>query len=107
VNEYMANKCNSLVSANVCSLNPTNNVSIPQACDDDDITVTMSNCLPCTAATSQYPQKSFAAVAHSLWGMPTHEHLNAITIATTQAIADMGATSIFIMDGVDVVNKRF
>ncbi len=37
--------------------------------------------------------------------MPTHEYLNAITIATTQAIADMGATSFFTMDGVNVVNK--
>ena len=34
------------------------------------------------------------------------DSLNAITIATTHAIADTGATSIFIMDGVDVVNKR-
>jgi hypothetical protein len=31
--------------------------------------------------------------------------LNAINIATHQAIADTGATSIFIMDGINVVNK--
>ncbi len=31
----------------------------------------------------------------------------AITIATNQGITDTGATSIFIMDGVDVDNKRF
>jgi hypothetical protein len=34
------------------------------------------------------------------------EYLNAITIASTQAIADTGATSIFIMEGAKVVNKR-
>jgi hypothetical protein len=39
-------------------------------------------------------------------GDASHEQLNALTIATTHAIADTGATSIFIMDGVDVVNKR-
>ncbi len=38
--------------------------------------------------------------------MPTQEALNAITIDAQQAIADTGATSIFIMDGVDVDNKR-
>jgi hypothetical protein len=32
--------------------------------------------------------------------------LNLITIATQEAIADTGATSIFVMDGVDVENKR-
>ncbi len=44
-------------------------------------------------------------MVRSLWGKPTHEYLNAITIASTQAIAGMGATSIFIMEGVNVVNK--
>jgi hypothetical protein len=32
--------------------------------------------------------------------------LNALTIAANKAIADMGATSIFIMEGVGVVNKH-
>ena len=31
---------------------------------------------------------------------------NALTIGRDQAIADTGATSIFIMEGVDVANKR-
>jgi hypothetical protein len=101
----MANKCNSLVSANVCSLDPTNNVAVPQACDEDDNTITTSICLPHTAATSIYPCKLFAAATHLLWGKPTHNYLNVITIATTQTIAETGATSIFIMDGVNVVNK--
>jgi hypothetical protein len=32
--------------------------------------------------------------------------ITAVTIARDHAIADTGATSIFIMDGVDVINKR-
>jgi hypothetical protein len=34
------------------------------------------------------------------------QYLNALTIAALQAIADTGATSIFIMEGVNVENKR-
>jgi hypothetical protein len=49
---------------------------------------------------------SLAALAHSLFGKPTHEILNKITIATTKAIPDTGATSILIMEGIDVVNKH-
>jgi hypothetical protein len=45
-------------------------------------------------------------MACSLFGHPSSEYLNAIMIASTYAIADTGATSIFIMDGVDVVTKR-
>jgi hypothetical protein len=42
----------------------------------------------------------------TLFGNPMPQYLNALTIATNQAIADTGATSIFIMEGVDVDNKR-
>jgi hypothetical protein len=45
-------------------------------------------------------------MAHSIFSQPLHEYLNAITIALTHTIADTGATSIFIMDGINVVNKR-
>ncbi len=41
-----------------------------------------------------------------VFGALMPQYLNAITIATNQAIADMGATSIFIMEGADVANKR-
>ena len=34
------------------------------------------------------------------------EHVNVVTIAPDRAIADTGATSIFIMEGTDVANKR-
>jgi hypothetical protein len=47
-----------------------------------------------------------AAMARSIFGQPSNKYLNAIRIASTHAIADTGATSIFIMDGVCVVNKR-
>jgi hypothetical protein len=39
------------------------------------------------------------ATAQELFGTPNPQYLNAITIATSQAIADTGATSIFIMEG--------
>ncbi len=41
-----------------------------------------------------------------LFGNPMPQFLNALTITANQAIADMGATSIFIMDGATVDNKR-
>jgi hypothetical protein len=41
-----------------------------------------------------------------MYGNPKQKYLNAITIATHLAVADMGATSIIFMDGVDVENKR-
>jgi hypothetical protein len=94
-------------SANVCLLDPTNFVSTTQARDNDKINVTTSNCLPRTASPSSYPCNSFTTAARALWGTPTQEYSNAITTATFQAIADTGATSIFIMDGIgiEVVNK--
>jgi hypothetical protein len=44
--------------------------------------------------------------ARLLFGCPMPQYLNALTIATNQAIANTGATSIFIMEGADVDNKR-
>ncbi len=40
-----------------------------------------------------------ASTARELFGAPNPQYLNAITIATSQAIADTGAMSIFIMEG--------
>jgi hypothetical protein len=42
----------------------------------------------------------------TLFGSPMPQYLNVLTIATNQAIADTGATSIFIMEDADVNNKR-
>jgi hypothetical protein len=54
----------------------------------------------------EQPPATMAAIACNLFGNPMPQYLNAITIATNQAIADTGATSIFIMDAVEVENKR-
>ena len=51
-------------------------------------------------------QKPFAGPARALFGTQSTEYLNAITFDTTHAIANTGATSIFIMEGVDIINKR-
>ncbi len=47
-----------------------------------------------------------AMAARMLFGSPMPQYLNAIMIATNQAIADTCNTSIFIMEGTDVDNKR-
>ena len=49
---------------------------------------------------------SIAAAARHTLGEPTFTSLNAITIDMSHAIADTGATSIFIMEGTPVNNKR-
>jgi hypothetical protein len=77
--------------------------------NDDDCTIVTSNCKndrTMVPVTTPRPHP-LAAAAHHLFGMPSHETMNAITIDAQQAIADTGATSIFIMDGVDVDNKQF
>ena len=49
---------------------------------------------------------SLAATASRMFGKPSTQYLNAMSIATNEAIADTGATSIFVMEGADVKNKR-
>ncbi len=73
--------------------------------DDDERTIVTSNCSSYVPVTTPRPHP-FTAATHHLFGMPLHVALNAITIDLQHAIADTGATSIFIMDGVDVDNKR-
>jgi hypothetical protein len=46
-----------------------------------------------------------AMAARTLFGSPMPQYLKALAIATNQAIANTGATSIFIMEGADVDNK--
>ncbi len=71
----------------------------------NDITVVMLN-----AATKRLEPKrvptSLAETAKQMFGNPMPQYLNALTIAVSQAIADTGATSIFVMEGVNVKNKR-
>jgi hypothetical protein len=47
-----------------------------------------------------------AATARTIFGTPMPQYLNARTIAANKAIADTGATAIFIMDNAEVDNKR-
>jgi hypothetical protein len=54
----------------------------------------------------QKPPSLIAVTACALFGTPMPQYLNALTIATNQAMANTGATSIFIMDGADVDNKH-
>jgi hypothetical protein len=104
----LAYKFNDLVTAHINSLDPTQNYLF-NVIKDNDATVLTSNCTsPCSQPkhVSLATPTSLAAAACSVFGKQTSKYLNAISIATTHAIADTGATSIFIMDGVDVVNKR-
>ena len=47
-----------------------------------------------------------AATARDLFGAPNPQYLNAIAIAASEAIADTGATSIFIMEGTPCENLQ-
>ena len=71
----------------------------------DDITVVMSNAKTRRAEPRRTPT-SLATTASRMFGKPSTQYLNAMTIATSEAIADTGATSIFVMEGADVKNKR-
>ena len=88
-----ANKCKSLVSAIQNTSDPTQHDF--DIADDDTVAasnvsvVTPPTCDPICAATLS----------------PLTTVINAMTIGRNGAIADTGATSIFIMEGVDVVNK--
>jgi hypothetical protein len=96
----IANKCKSLVSA--CFPYPTQNINMVTPEYDDNKTVITWN----KNHKREQPPATMAATAHGLFGNPMPQYFNAITIATNQAIANTGATSIFIMDGVEVENKR-
>jgi hypothetical protein len=67
--------------------------------------VVMSNSATRSCQNTQQQPTLLAALARTLYSNPKPQYLNAITIATNLAIADRGATSIFVMDGVDVENK--
>jgi hypothetical protein len=69
--------------------------------DDDKMIITSNK-----THKREQPPATMATTAHKLFGNPMPQYLNAITIAANQVIADTGATSIFIMDGVEVENRR-
>jgi hypothetical protein len=76
--------------------------------EDDDATVLTSNCLSSASRSPEptSPCSSLVAMARQVFGSPSQQYLNAITIKTNQAIADTGATSIFIIEGTPVNNLR-
>jgi hypothetical protein len=72
----------------------------------DNATFVTSNCSSPDSSPHVVAQpRAWATAAHFLLRPSLHEALNALTIATSHANADAGATSIFFMDGIDVVNK--
>ncbi len=85
-------------------MDPTPNTSSSFKDDDDLTVVTSSSSHNWTDFNWAWPL--IAMATHALFGNPMPQYLNAIMIATNQAIADTGTTSIFIMVGADVDNKR-
>ncbi len=71
----------------------------------DNITVVMSNAISKRVEPKRAPT-SLADTARRMFGNPMPQYLNALMIAASQAIADTGASSIFVMERVDVKNKR-
>jgi hypothetical protein len=65
----------------------------------------MSNSVTTKKEINKQP-RSLAELARKMFGPPMPQYLNALTIAASQAIADTGATSIFVIEGVNVENKR-
>jgi hypothetical protein len=96
----LTHKCKKRFPATSCSLDPTS-LNTPSYVDDDTATVITSN--PRKQLTAP---TSMAATAQALFGNPMPQYSNTLTILTNQAIADTGATFIFIMEGTDVDNKR-
>ncbi len=68
--------------------------------DDDDITVVTSNVSIGSTTSLESAFSSFAPRQQSKCAYAT------MTIALNEAIADSGATQIFVMDGTPVHNKR-
>jgi hypothetical protein len=89
--------------------NESDPTQIVNMCNDNNVTISTSNCSPKACqhrVMHAHPdsQPSLAATARHLFGAPTSQYLSAINIATLQAMADIGATSIFIMEGILVKN---
>ena len=88
-------------------MDPTQIINVTTEVDDDDKTIVtsnqtqdLSNLLKGHATTGT----TIAATAQQLFGAPNPQYLNVIAIAALQAIADTGATSIFIMEGTPCKN---
>ena len=93
-----ANKCKHLVSAMPNTSDPTQMTLSPMFDAADDDTIAISNV--------SRRQNDLLPQVYASTTTLVPQLLNTVTIARDHAIADTGATSIFIMDGIDVVNKR-
>ena len=69
--------------------------------DNDNATVITSNVL-----SEKRPRKSFKAQALNHLVKTKNAGFAGVRLDTYDAIADSGATQIFVMDGTPVVNKR-
>jgi hypothetical protein len=69
--------------------------------NDDEVIAIISNRSP---RKTNWPL--LAVTARAIFGNPMPQYLNALAIAANDAIADTGATVIFIMDNAEVDNKR-
>ncbi len=85
-------------------MNPILNSTSSSLLADDKSIVVTSNVTQ--LACIRHTQLSLAATAQHLWGNPTPQYLNAMTIATHMVIADTGAITIFIMEVANVANRR-
>jgi hypothetical protein len=86
-------------------LDPTQNNTCTLAQNDDGMMVVASNSSQNQVASKRAQTLTLAMTACVVFGTPMRQYLNAIMIATNQAITDTGVTSIFIMEGTDVANK--
>ncbi len=75
--------------------------------NEDEVAIITSNISDNSTTTCfHHSPPLIVATARQMFGALTPQYLNALTIATNQAIADTGAMSIFIMDGLDMINKH-
>jgi hypothetical protein len=81
------------------------NVAITNNCDDNTVVTLNCSCNMYVAPVINRCVPSLATAASHVFGTPAHKALNAITIATQEAIANTDAILIFIMDGINVENK--
>jgi hypothetical protein len=104
----IAYKCNNLVSANTfTSLDPTKTTFTlaKGECNQDTTVITSKRSSSSSIQVRTHMPQAWAIAVCALFGLTSHKALNAITIVTSHAIADTGATSIFVMEGIDVANK--
>jgi hypothetical protein len=99
----IAHKCNHLFSAINLALDPTLLTTAGHTVNNDDnkATAILSNR---SSRKTNWP--SLTATARAIFGNLMPQYLNALTIAANEAIADTGATAIFIMDDAEVDDKR-